>query len=115
MDERRKDPRFERLLDLKVGSPGQEGVSARSGNISRKGLYCTVAEYIEPFSKLTISLALEVPDGTRHQLECDGVVVRTEPEEPTAAVDEYSIAIYFTDLSPEIAGKIDEYLLVEES
>jgi hypothetical protein len=114
MDERRKDPRFERLLELKVGSPGKEGLKAKSGNISSKGLYCSVAEYIEPFSKLTISLELEKSDGTPHQLACDGVVVRTDPEAPLASVDEYNIAIYFTDLSPEIAGAIDEYLLAEE-
>lgn len=114
MDERRKNPRFTDQLELKVSASGGEGLCAKSENISRKGISCSIPEHIELFSKLTVSLKLEAPDAEPRKLSCDGVVVRIDPENPSDAVDEYSVAIYFTNLSPETAGVIDDYLSLKE-
>ena len=115
MDERRKDPRFTDSLELEVSASGAGGVSARSENISRKGISCSIPEHIELFSKLTVSLKVENPAGELRKLSCDGVVVRIDPESPDEKVDEYSVAIYFTNLSPDTADVIDNYLSLKAS
>ena len=114
MDERRRQPRFAKRLALEVSASGAPGMGARSENLSLNGLNCTVPEYIEPFSKLTVSLNLADKDGNPLTVACEGVVVRVEPETPAQTAEGYGVSIYFTDLSPETAEAIDGYLSLPE-
>lgn len=107
--DRRRDPRYRRSVPVRMGHDG-EGVRAESINISTRGLYCKVPRYVQPFSKLKVSL--DLPFATREPvtLECDGVVVRVEPDAETPGVAEYRLAIYFLDLDADGAAVIEEFL-----
>ncbi len=108
-NERRRDPRYEASFPLRVGGDG-EGVRAESINISTRGLYCKVPRHVKPFSKLRVALDLPFDHGDHRTVECDGVVVRVEPEVETPGVAEYRLAIYFLNLGPQGARIIEEFL-----
>lgn len=108
--DRRGAERHERVLPVRMGHDGGEGLRAESINISSRGLYCKVSRYVQPFSKLKVSLDLPFADGDPVPLECDGVVVRVEPDVETPGTREYRLAIYFLDLDPASTGVIETFL-----
>lgn len=110
MTERRRDRRFDRN-DLKLELT--EGVTAKSVNISSRGLYCVVDQPIPEFSKLCVRLLLPFNDGDRYKIECEGVVVRSEPTRE-AGITGYNLAIYFLNLDSEKAALIDDFLGISE-
>ncbi|GAB4256958.1 PilZ domain-containing protein [Deferrisoma sp.] len=107
--ERRRDPRVEATFPLRVSEDG-EGVKAESINISTRGLYCRVPRHVNLFSKLRVALDLPMGDGRHETLECDGVVVRVDPERETPGMREYRLAIYFLNLDAQGARVIEEFL-----
>lgn len=111
--ERRKEPRFDRSLPVRVGEDGPDGMRAESINISTRGLYCKTQRYVAPFAKLKV--ALELPFASREPaaVECEGVVVRVEPQAETLGGKEYRVAVYFLNVEREIQDLIAQYL--EES
>lgn len=111
--ERRREPRYDRNLPLRVGHDSADGLRAESINISTRGLYCKSPRYVPPFAKLKVSV--ELPFATRDAatVECEGVVVRVEPEAETLGVKEYRLAVYFLHLESECAELIARF--VEES
>ncbi len=108
-DERRRDPRYARSLPIVVHDRA-DGVRAESINVSSRGLYCRVERYVEPFSKLKVVFELPFPGAEPSAVECDGVVVRVEPEQETPGVRDYCVAIYFLNLGQEEAALIEEFL-----
>lgn len=110
MNERRRDRRFTRN-DLSLTLT--DGVKAQSVNISTRGLYCMTDRPLPEFSKLKVCLELPFSDGDRYRIECEGVVVRSEPQSraPNTA---YSVAIYFLNLDSERAAVIEDFLGVAE-
>ncbi|MHB8763769.1 MAG: PilZ domain-containing protein [Deferrisomatales bacterium] len=107
--ERRRDARYPRNVAVRVGHDA-DGVRAQSINISGRGLYCTVPRYVHPFSKLKVSLDLPFTSRAAATVECDGVVVRIDPDVPSAAVSEYRLAIYFLNLDRRDARLVEEFL-----
>ena len=101
MDDRRRDQRFERDFDIEL----TDGLRARSVNISSRGIYCVVDEPLPLFSKLHVTVDLPVEEGELLKIECDGVVVRAEPEE-----EQFNVAIYFLDLDPATAERVERFL-----
>jgi hypothetical protein len=58
-------------------------------------------------------VTLELPDdsGASSRVSCDGVVVRTEPENESASAREYQIACYFTEISDTDRARLESYIL----
>jgi hypothetical protein len=81
---------------------------AETINVSASGVYFTTPTYIEPLTKLRVTLDL-VSGQAGGAVACDGVVVRVEPEEPDPSVDEYQVACYFTEVSNREA--LEAYVL----
>ncbi len=108
--ERRRDQRHDRSVPMRVGPDSAEGLRAESINVSTRGLYCKVPRYIQPFSKLKV--ALDLPCGARGTatVECQGVVVRVDPDVEIPGTREYRLAIYFLDLNREGAVVIENFL-----
>ncbi|MDW7710510.1 MAG: PilZ domain-containing protein [Deferrisomatales bacterium] len=108
--ERRREPRYERTVPLRVVHDGADGVKAESINISTRGLYCRSPRYVPAFAKLKVTV--ELPFATRDavRVECDGVVVRVEPQAEMAGVSEYRLAVYFLNLERDSAELIGRFL-----
>ena len=108
--ERRKEERFRRSVPLRVGHDSVDGVRAESINISTRGLYCKVTRYVQPFSKTKVCLELPFVARDPESMECDGVVVRVEPDVEAPGIDEYRLAIYFLNLGLRQAELIEDFL-----
>lgn len=78
-------------MSLSIGIANVD-FTTQTKNISCGGAYCHVDKYIEPMTKLSVSLRL--PE-EKHVISCKGVVVRTEEAVPTG----YNIAIFFNEIS----------------
>ena len=108
--ERRRDERFTRSVPLRVGHDSVDGVRAESINISTRGLYCKVTRYVQPFSKTKVCLELPFVARDSESMECEGVVVRVEPDVEAPGIDEYRLAIYFLNLGHRQAELIEDFL-----
>lgn len=107
--ERRKDPRLENNIPVKICQEGGDLVT-ETKNISRSGAYCCVNQYIAPMTKLKVHLLLSAPGGEKSaakKISCEGVVVRSEP-----MPDEknYSIAIFFNNIKKRDAECLSDYV-----
>jgi hypothetical protein len=109
--ERRRSQRVSACLPLKVhleASAGQltETPDLETINISASGVYFRSRRYMAPMTKLAMSLELAVggtpEQPTEHALvQCQGLVVRIQPEEELPPGGEYEIAVFFTWVEPE--------------
>lgn len=108
--DRRGARRVDANLKLQVDLPAGAGQAAlETINISSSGLYFRSDRYLEPMTKLALALEVRVPDGSGTALvPCEGLVVRTTPEEPAAA--EYEIAVFFTRLEPEARQVLERHI-----
>jgi len=112
--ERRKHPRTENALPLKIFKKGLD-VITETRNISCSGVYCRVAKPLPMMSKIGVTLLLPTCRKNKvnsEKVKCNGVVVRSEPEiiEEADSVCQ-NVAIFFTDLSNKDRNKIAEYVL----
>ncbi|MBF0521574.1 MAG: PilZ domain-containing protein [Candidatus Omnitrophica bacterium] len=109
MPERRRDPRLENNIPVKICQEDGDIVT-ETGNISRSGAYCRVTRYIEPMTKFKMCLLIPIrkkgKDVTK-KICCQGVVVRTEP---IVGKEEYNIAVFFNDIAPRDAECISDYV-----
>ena len=97
--EKRHHPRVENNVPVKISSLAGDLVT-ETRNISCSGAYCRVNQFLEPMTKLQVTLLLPVKKGdkiTTKKVTCGGVVVRTEniPHE-----DGFNSAIFFNDIHP---------------
>lgn len=97
--EKRRNPRIEHSVPVKICAPGANLVT-ETRNISSSGTYCRVNEYLEPMTKLKVTLMLPVKKDGRlltKKIVCMGVVVRVEniPFE-----DAFNVAIFFNEIKP---------------
>ena len=109
-EDRRRDPRYDRSFLLRVGHDSEDGLKAESINISTRGLYCKVPRYVHPFSKLRVALELPFVSRTPEKIECEGVVVRVEPNAEEAGIRDYRLAIYFLNLDKTAAHLISDFI-----
>lgn len=112
--DRRKHPRSESALSLKISKAGLDAIT-ETRNISCSGVYCRVNKMIPLMSKIGLTLLLPLHSGKKvvtEKISCNGVVVRSEPEIVQGADTAYqNIAIFFTDLSKNSRSKIARYVL----
>jgi hypothetical protein len=115
--ERRKAERVSARLNLNVHLhlPGAGGGvdDLETLNVSSSGVYFRSTRYIEPMTKLALSFDVPTraddPDSFE-PVSCEGIVVRTVPEEPEADVDAYEVAVFFTTIDAESLHHLEDYI-----
>jgi c-di-GMP-binding flagellar brake protein YcgR len=112
--ERRKAPRIDSRLALQVEravrSNTERPMTTESVNVSSGGICCNVRSYVEPLTKVGLTLLLPSfgRKGKKTQVvSCNGVVVRCLSH---PAVSEYELACAFTDIKKEDKTLIEEYI-----
>jgi hypothetical protein len=108
--ERRSAARFPARLAMEI-TLGADRTRAESLNVSANGVYFSSRAFIPLLTRLRITLELPEGAGASSRVACDGVVVRTEPEAESAAVAEYEVACYFTDMSDTDRERLESYIL----
>lgn len=112
--ERRRHPRTQRTLPLKISKEGLDAIT-ETRNVSCSGVYCRVNKMIPLMSKIGLTLLLPIYSGRKlstEKIRCGGVVVRSEPEIVQGADVAYqNVAIFFTDLARKDRDKIAQYVL----
>lgn len=106
--ERRKHPRINLELPLKVAANGYDFATSTM-NVSCLGAYCRITKYVPPFTKVLVKLALPIltiSGSKNYDLECRGVIVRSEDELSGG----FNIAIFFNHIKDDQRKKISEYL-----
>jgi len=104
--ERRRFPRIDKSLPLKVAANGYDFITY-THNLSCVGTYCRVSKYIPPFTKISIKLSLPINSGNKeHRVECNGVVVRTDDEKEGG----FNIAVFFNQIRDTQKEKLSEYI-----
>ena len=104
--ERRKFPRFNARIPLNLTIPGvepEEVLNAASINVSMNGIYCSVTRYVPLFDRILVTFVSFEHDAVPAQIisQCEGIVVRVEPEHEEIARKEYNIALFFQHLSQQ--------------
>ncbi len=102
--DRRTFPRFKIAIPLTFlfsNAEIQETVHATSVNVSLNGIYCTINKYIPVFEKIRVTLLSPAHHNEPNHiiLQTDCVVVRIEPVQEEAGRPEYSVVLFFSDLS----------------
>jgi hypothetical protein len=110
--ERRKDVRTSVRLPVELAD-GDQALSVSSLNIGAGGVYVEVPKFIEPLTKLSLSMMIPgpTPDEEASLVETEAIVVRVLPERPDPRVDRYEIACAFLDLSDEHRDIVNRYIL----
>ena len=107
--ERRNHPRLINNVPVRISREGEEAVT-ETINISRSGAYCRCSKYVEPMTKMKVSLLLPIrkhgKSNTR-KISCEGVVVRTEEAEEENC---FYVAIFFSDITQRDAEAIADYI-----
>jgi len=106
--ERRLYPRIEQQLPIKVVANGYDFATSTQ-NVSCVGAYCQIDKYVPPFTKVMVRLSLPILTGNgskNYNVECSGVVVRTEDQEDRG----FNIAIFFNHIREDQKRKISEYV-----
>ncbi len=106
--ERRKYPRFTQRLPIVLAANGYD-FNTTTQNISCVGAYCHIDKYVPPFTKVLVKM--NIPHGagkvdTDHNVECKGVVVRTEDDSNKG----FNIAIFFNEIKDIERKKISHYI-----
>lgn len=84
-------------------------------NISASGVYFRSPRYLEPMTKLAMSLELSVPGPdedmvTQKLVECHGLVVRVQPEQAEPQCEDYEVAVFFTWIDPEGQAVLQQHI-----
>lgn len=103
-DERRRYPR--RRVGANIIDRSGPGVLNHVDNISATGVLCHTVRPVPLMTKL--SMALELPKPVGRRVECEGVVVRCEPDE--VGDDHFQVAILFTHLDEEDATALEQFV-----
>jgi hypothetical protein len=109
MEERRKHARVQVQLPLKLFAQEADFIT-QSLNLSCGGVLCEINEYIPVMTRLKILMLLPMGKKRSQKIECEGIVVRIEPEQPGPQKDHYKIAIFFNRMKKIDRAKIAEYV-----
>ncbi len=114
--ERRRHKRVNIRLSASIGTktddPKVTIPSALILDLSLGGAYCEVDRFVEPLTKVLLTIDFEPPGETDSRGEmavCRGVVVRTEPE--AGGADRYRMGILFTEISRHDKEKLQRFLM----
>jgi hypothetical protein len=107
--EKRRHPRIENNIPLKI-STGDVDLVTETRNISCSGAYCWVNKFLEPMTKMAVTLLVpfkKAGKATTKKIICGGVVVRTE-NIPDG--DGFNTAIFFNDIHPRDTRFLADYV-----
>jgi hypothetical protein len=107
--EKRRHPRIENNIPLKISTEDVDLVT-ETKNISCSGAYCWVNKFLEPMTKMAVTLLIpfkKVGKATTKKIVCGGVVVRTEN---IPGGDGFNTAIFFNDIHPRDTRFLAEYV-----
>ena len=117
--ERRRSQRVDARLKMQLYLDGKSGpgetAELESLNISTSGVYFLSDHYLAPMTKLALGLEVAVP-GTGPEradyalVQCQGLVVRVQPEEPQPDDTTYEVAVFFTWVEPEGKAILAEHI-----
>lgn len=97
-------------MEIKIS--GKDLARAETINVSANGVYFVTPSYMQPLTKLQITLVLPADSGADpREVLCEGVVVRVDPEEPRASFGKYEIACYFTSIAAADREFLESYIL----
>jgi len=125
--ERRRSQRVDARLRLQVyldpEADPAEATDLETINISTSGVYFRTDHFIAPMTKLALGLELAVPgsagggDRDLALVQCQGLVVRIQPEAEIPAGGVYEVAVFFTWIEPDGQAILEEHinLLVTET
>ena len=118
--ERRRSQRVDARLRLQVyldpDADQAEATELETINISTSGVYFRSEHFIEPMTKLALGLELAVPGSAGsgdHDLalvQCQGLVVRTQPETEIPGGGEYEVAVFFTWIEPDGQSILEDHI-----
>lgn len=115
MQERRKYPRVEAFLPLKITSADYDIVT-ETKNISASGAYCTVDEPLPLMTKLSIIILLPFKHNSGGErgknikkINCGGAVVRKETVRDNGK-HLYRVGIFFNEISDKDRKVIVSYI-----
>ncbi len=112
--DRRRGERVDAKLKLRVELSAAGAVAdLETINISTSGVYFRSDHHIAPMTKLAMALELVVPDSGDARvavLRCEGLVVRTQPEEPSPDADGYEIAVFFTGIDADGKRILEDHI-----
>lgn len=115
--ERRGARRVDASLKVNISSPAVEeaGASLETINISTSGAYFHSDRFLEPMTKLALQLELPMAggeDGVEDValVACEGLVVRTTPEQVTEGQETYEIAVFFTHLEAGVSEILERHI-----
>jgi len=107
--EKRRQPRVDNNLPLKI-STDQVDLVTETKNISSSGVYCRVSKFLEPMTKLKVTLMLPMKRAGKtvaKKVLCGGVVVRTEN---IPGSDGFNTAIFFNDIHPRDSRVLAQFV-----
>lgn len=103
--EKRLHPRINHSLPINLAVNGYD-FSTSTQNISCLGAYCTIDKYVPPFTKVMVKMDVPLASsGKKFDINCKGVVVRTEDGQ-----EGYNIAIFFNAIPETQRKKISQYI-----
>jgi len=112
MKERRKSPRVDKSLPLKLSDSGFD-IMTETTNVSSSGASCSVNKPLELMTKLNLVLLVPLKKNKNKVIEkinCCGVVVRQEKVTDNGKYP-YHVAICFNDLAERDKKTLRSYVL----
>lgn len=117
-NERRRAPRADARLRVDLGADAAgKALSVETINVGAGGVYVEVPRFIEPLTKLSLSMLIPgpTPEEEAVRVDTEAIVVRTLPEAEDASVDRYEVACAFLDLSDDSRDVINRYILTHSA
>ena len=114
--DRRRAQRVSANRKLEVRVPGGVRMaSLKTINISSSGAYFRSDHFVAPMTRLAMEIEVSVPgpDGEptgTAMVPCEGLVVRVTPEAEAPGCDEYEVAVFFTNISPEGMANLERHI-----
>jgi hypothetical protein len=114
--ERRGSARVEAQIALQLSGddaavPG-ESITTESINVGAEGVYCPVAHFVAPLTKLQVTMVLPIKTKKgqvkNEVVKADAVVVRCQPSGGESGG--YRIALFFTGLDGATRQVLEEYV-----
>ncbi|MCF7887353.1 MAG: PilZ domain-containing protein [Candidatus Omnitrophica bacterium] len=114
MNERRKYPRLEKNLPIKLKqTPDKDfDIATETTNISASGAYCAITKSIKPMTKLKLILLIPIHKSKVkkiRKINCQGVVVRKEKNESNKKFP-YRIGIFFNKIDNQDRKFLRSYI-----
>lgn len=91
-------------------------VICETSNISRNGALCLCSRPFPEFVRIRVTLELRENDSAEAEdLECEGVVVRSDGKVEVDGKEMYSFAVFFDRMSEDDRRKIEHYVSTHQS